>query len=132
MNEQFCNYEISKKLKELGFEDECLGFYSKHNQFHLISYGIVSYNNTHDSICIHPLYKLDCAAPLWQQVIDWLREKHDIDVEIHSKFGQGNGWWSNLCYNSTRTETLNVGMFDNYCKAREQAILKALEIIKSV
>jgi hypothetical protein len=82
MNGQFCSYEISKRLKELRFKDECLGFYSKHDQFHLISYGRVSYNNTHDSICIHPLYKLDCSAPLWQQVIDWLREEHRFHIQI--------------------------------------------------
>lgn len=29
MKEQFCTYEISLKLKELGFVEECLAYYSK-------------------------------------------------------------------------------------------------------
>ena len=28
MKEQFCNYEISLKLKELGFDEECFGYYT--------------------------------------------------------------------------------------------------------
>jgi len=27
-------------------------------------------------------YNLGILAPLWQQVIDWLREKHNIDVWV--------------------------------------------------
>ena len=52
-NRQFCTFEICKKLVELGFNEICL--------------------NRSDS-------DPDVLAILWQQAIDWIREKYDIHI----------------------------------------------------
>ena len=118
MEKQFVTYEIALVMKELGFDEECFGYYRNDNKFFYFG---------EDS----RVQKDSILSPIWQQCIDFFREKQEIDIEIHSKFGQGCGWWANLCYNPTRTEVLNVGMFNDYYKAREQAILKCIELCKN-
>lgn len=81
MKNQFVSYEIAKALKELGFNEECLGYYyfSVPMELYVAStYKIVSPIN------------LDIIwAPLWQQAILWLNkvgsEKH-INIYISSDF----------------------------------------------
>lgn len=127
IKEQFVTYEIAVTLKKLGFDEPCLGYFNADEEFiyginlRMIKYAH-RYNKEDDSV----------LAPLWQQCIDWFREKYDIDIEIHSKFGHGTGWWANLCYNPTRTEVLNIAIFDNYYEARERAILECIELLKKV
>ena len=107
-------------MKELGFNEPCIATFDEDEDFDL-----QNFEQNYDTFPSHII-----AVPLWQQCVDWFREKHDIDIEIHSKFGHGTGWWANLCYNPTRTEVLNIAIFDNYYEAREQAILECIELLK--
>lgn len=79
MNKEFVPYEIALKLKELGFNDECFGFYSSDGIFHI--------NGT--IFC--PPYS--CDAPLFQQAFQWFREKHNLSAEIQTPDMGGKGMW---------------------------------------
>lgn len=138
MEKQFVTYEIASKLKELGFDEKCLadyfvfgdgiavdGYYGK-TEPELFIDDIHSVEDREEELGMFAYHLL--SVPLWQQVVDWLRENHDIDIEIHASFGSGGRWWANLCYNPTRSEVLNIARFENYYEAREQAILKAIEL----
>lgn len=134
MKEQFVTYEIALKLKELGFDEECFGYYSEQ----------------HDKTKFLCLYQeedyfdeIRLEAPLWQQVIDWLREKHDIVIEIaRQKYFDtyANSYaYEVVCkvYKNKELEgsvvirdNKNNHIFYSYEEAREQAILKAIELIK--
>ena len=63
MKEQFVTYEIALKLKELGFDEDCLGYYTITNKGLLYPYNMHEY-----------IYRKDflCTAPLWQQVWSFL------------------------------------------------------------
>lgn len=80
MKHLFIPYEIALKLKELGFNEECFGFYNNHppKNHHprgLVIEGHQDHNEeTEDDDLI-------CSAPLYQQVVDWLRDKHGIEVQ---------------------------------------------------
>ena len=130
MEKQFVTYEIALKLKELGFEEKCFGLYcgnillvacqaNKHNQF----------------------YEQICLAPIWQQVIDWFREKHKYNISIH--VDEDNSTPSNIkywyCIDSffevPNNKIVREGIeekdnFNSYEEAREQAVLKTIELIK--
>ena len=81
-------------------------------------------------------------APLWQQVIDWFREKYNTNIEINrfpniSKWGFVVTDMTIIPKQQTRRENINMSLkvadarrFDKYYEAREQAILKAIESIK--
>ena len=119
MKEQFVTYEITLKLKELGFNEECLAAFSDdeyHDLLHLCE------NHTEGNFTIESSrYRI--KAPLWQQVIDWFREKYNIHISLlpHNDVEFG----IRIRYNKS---TLIHGGYKTYEEAREQAILKAIEI----
>jgi hypothetical protein len=68
---------------------------------------------------------MGAAAPLWQQVIDWLREEHGLVVYIkplHEIYPEKKF----LGYTTSFTEN---DCFEFFFVAREKAVLKALESI---
>jgi len=139
MESQFATYEIALKLKELGFDEPCLAIFegkdiSQSHWDHSISQARIS-----------RIYGTKAAkailAPLWQQCIDWFREKHHyhidvtfrevkgkkveginsvyFDIEIYHLFG-GDAW---------KTYSFNQ-ISDDFYYTREQAILRAIELIE--
>lgn len=130
MEKEFVTYEIALKLKELGFDKECLMWYCHEN------------NLTYD--LIFKQYKEEdyfCNAPLWQQAIDWLMRVHNMDIEItryryYDTFI--NSWTYNVfvkVFNESELDktyfvrnTLNNTIFTSYEEAREEGIIKAIEI----
>ena len=136
MNEQFCNYEISKKLKDLGFNEKCLAvFYQeKFMNGHIEPYvwnliNSIKTNSDCNSIDI-------VTAPLWQQVIDWLREKYDLHIDngwcISDPFGNSQYGYGISVYNKIKDEFIVRDFNLDYYKAREISILKAIDTIKQV
>ena len=67
MEKQFINYDLALKLKELGFDEECFGYY---NNNHLGVYQNEDYYLSSDS---PPDNRIE--APLWQQAFDFLLNK---------------------------------------------------------
>ena len=125
MKEQFVTYEIALKLKELDFDEECFSAYTESGN--LMDIGDYSNDDKIGELDGHSYY-IFCLAPLYQQVIDWFREKHKINIiimpcvipsnEIKYYIFKGKLKWNwNELYNSDK-------------EAREQAILKAIELIK--
>lgn len=69
----FLPYDISLKLKELGFNEKCLATIDQTEYLHIkgtksLPRGSMVYDT------------IDC--PLYQQVFDWFREKHNICASI--------------------------------------------------
>jgi len=134
MEKQFVTYEIALALKELGFDEECLAYYAKPTTKEDIElfftsgvYGWVKQNNT-------ILQK--CTTPLWQQAIDWFREKYKLHINI---LGDGfNGEFKGYYYSITEEgwinwyESIDSGKwYDDYKECQKQAILKAIELCKN-
>ena len=69
---QFCSYEIALKLKELGFDEKCFGYYgNKYGEVELFSEFVLD----HSKNIFYTQSRTETSAPLWQQVIDWLFSK---------------------------------------------------------
>ena len=121
MKEQFVTYEIALKLKELGFDSSCFSAYTENGK--LMDIGDYSNDDKVGELDGHSYY-ISCLSPLWQQVIDWFREKHKIrvcnlvNIYIEATF---------IIYHSTDVEVIDG---NDFYKTREQAILKAIELCK--
>lgn len=117
--EQFATYEIALAIKELGFDEECLGYYRNDSKSLFIG---------EDS----RVQKDSIQAPLLQQCIDWFREKHDIHIYIEPGFdnlGKPEIYqWEMKIRNRV---FIKDGDFKSYEEAREQAILKAVKYLKT-
>jgi hypothetical protein len=129
MQEQFVPYEIALKLKQKGFDEPCFATYNheqklnglplydmENNPTNALEYTWIN-SKVHDSIC---------CAPLWQQVIDWLREKHSIDILIDPA-GIAN-MYSVFVKNWIYENEKDRAMF-TYPEARQAAIEYALTLI---
>lgn len=127
MKDQFVTYEIALALKELGFDEECLGYYYNGNYFLGTNKSFTNSEIELENITKTPAI----TAPLWQQVIDWFREKYNIQIEI---LWQGD--MDSFCYKLGKFEYGSHSFseknwkFTEYNECREQAILKAIELCK--
>ncbi len=143
MIKQFVSYEIARQLKEKGFNEDCLGFWESFDE---------SWNNYSSWANIDIMDELDnerlvitlnelrgyynniTKAPLYQQVIDWFREKHFIDICMNLNLSHE---YSAHIYN--RFHSINQGKDDisnyivphgkDYYKVLIKAIEEALKLI---
>lgn len=157
MNKEFCTYDISLKLKELGFVNPCLAKYYEESTKQILcpnnqNYKKIGYFKT----CSNYDYKEEnkVAAPLWQEVINWLEIEHDIIFGFLPSIGAEYSHWGQECSEvhtyingnlrySPKNRTFHVSFwvkgeysgtsygYGSYYKVREYAILKALDIVET-
>ena len=72
MNENFLNYKQSLAVKELGFDEPCLGYWNIDPYLPKPTFNMV--RPFDHEWCVH--------APLKQQIFRWFREKHNIHYPI--------------------------------------------------
>ena len=134
MKEQFVTYEIALKLKELGFDEECLAYFNNDKYRDLIC---TCENGMDGDFTVHH-YSGDVNAPLWQQVIDWFDNKNiiiGIDINPGTLFYRVH-LYKRYYHNPGRLVIRKYflsGEFNNFIskeEARKQAILKAIELCK--
>ena len=75
LQKQFVPYDLAMRLKVLGFNEKCFSAYrNTDGEKSLIGLDVWENGAAYDN------HEGFCAAPLWQQAIDWLAEKHEIDI----------------------------------------------------
>ncbi len=125
MKHLFLNAELSKLAREKGFKEECLGWYYS-------NYGAANYKEKDlvlryiEGKCYTQDHPSNIPAPLYQQIVDWMREEHKLIIHI-LPFGEGLcGWYvqkTNWMYEFPMDERrLSTG----YYKALEEAVKQAL------
>ena len=123
MEKQFVTYKIAKALKELGFDEECLGwFWGKNRELAL---GHIKITN---------LLGTAILAPLWQQCTDWLRNTHKLEIKVSNYYNEH--FWveiEELSHPRTisRSELLITDCFKSHNEALETGIIKALDICQT-
>lgn len=76
IQDEFIPYSEALSLKELGFDEPCLGNYKKTGSLHVLHYGTCG-STKNDNFNI--------LAPLYQQAFRWFREKYGIDSSINKQ-----------------------------------------------
>ena len=71
ITEQFVPYKQAEQLKELGFDEDCLGYYEDSK----LQISQVEYIELDDNFYV--------LAPLYQQTFDWFREKYKLMIAIN-------------------------------------------------
>ena len=80
MNEDFVPFELAVKLEEKGFNEPCYGYYHRDG-------GDDSFELCGDRDFQNSKNQYRVAAPTIPQVLKWLREEKNIDIEIHADVG---------------------------------------------
>ena len=113
MEKEFVSYEIALELKQLGFDEPCIGkFY--YNQLEIG--GIWTNNDFKEDPDIF------ISAPLHQQVFRWFREKYGVYARP-DKFDVDKWWveWGDW----------NSSIYGTYEEAEHEWLLKMIEIAKN-
>ena len=120
MEKEFVPYEIALELKELGFDEECFGYYSFSEKITLKS----CFNRTPII-----LSGKKCSIPLYSQVFRWFREKHNLESHVKKDWIDGilQGYESIIeCLDGY----IDVGTFKTYEEAELECLKKLIEIVK--
>jgi hypothetical protein len=90
MNKEFITYEQALALKELGFDEPCIGWYNPQVNYN-IGIGLYKYKEvTTDRYWAFHLtgeWENFKPAPLYQQAFRWFREKHGLFGIVDKKDG---------------------------------------------
>lgn len=120
---QFVDFEIAKMLKELAFDAECRDYYDENGELtkcvHYKDGLFISFKNSDE---------LYTTAPSWQDIEQWLWEKHEIVIRViydskifHSIVGRKN---------FSVIDTLGVD-FDSPITAKIEGIKSAIKHLHS-
>lgn len=119
MKELFLPYELAVIAKEKGFNEKCLAVIYADGQivqqlFEKLQLG------RNEEPCI--------AAPLYQQIVDWFREKHNIHFQITTDDGIEYGMCLNIIDNPEASGYWRY-FFKSYNEALKAAITEAFKLI---
>ncbi len=137
MKNTFLPYQLTLLAREKGFDAIFLGYYD------INTTGLLKSRS--ESVCLianqEMMPKGSTPAPIYQDVIDWLREKHNIHIEI-STSGDDEQYpkWTYWLVNTKKSNRIELAMkelsdikileYDTYYQALENAIEEALKLIK--
>jgi len=120
MEKEFLPYELAVKLKELGFDEPCFGWYAKRDSVRIANGVFVGNHGSYS-------YELGCYAPIWQQAFDWFRDKHSL---VHSVNPLTLDSW---CYSFEDKYNHKIHNLENnfktYEEARQACLEKLIELI---
>jgi len=127
MQKEFIPYEQALVLKELGFDEPCLGYYKKESHTKVDLYLTEPHSEHYNSANVP--FTL-CSAPLYQQAFRWFREKHGLACWISPspQIGETIKW----CYDTTDFKKISFTppIFDTYEDAQLACFKKLIEIVK--
>ena len=136
MEKEFVPYELSLKLKELGFDSPCFGYYESQDKNLVINYSNIPLTEEQEKR--KGLYLIDnrnsvlpqwaVCAPTFSQAFEWFREKYNLHISIcHSVNGKFDCWTNdgNLLENGKYCD------FNTYEEAELECLKKLIEIVEN-
>jgi hypothetical protein len=130
MNKEFIPYEQALELKELGFDEPCLGYYEPSKEFNYLNWETFK---DFPYLAKNSEWQDLCGAPLYQQAFRWFREKNKLHVVVDINIS--DEWcFSIFNLNSKRNAEVEVLKKDEYYNTYEEAEIaclnKLIEIVK--
>jgi hypothetical protein len=135
MNKEFIPYEQALELKQLGFDEECFGFFNIKGKF-IKDFGITK--DIMDNLGLQHLELVEniCVSPTYQQAFRWFREKYNlrsfVDTRVYD-VDSPNQWIYDFQIkmgNGVDTQPFYSGDFDTYEEAELACLIKLIEIVK--
>ena len=142
MKKQFVTYEIALKLEELGFDEDCIltlsyldGCHYKTNVEYEPSMWLINDKQIECNVTKEQLRNdfkdtslIELSFPLWQQAIDFLREKYLLHIEIQSPDYPNDVNFSWSIHKMHLFGSWRDGHSSDYYIARKEAVLNAIEL----
>ena len=132
MNKEFTPYSPSLDLKELGFNEPCLGWY-RQNEVTIVGIGWVSeieLQTNFDENGEDNLHSDQCTAPTYRQAFAFLRKLNKLTIRIEDEVDKEYSWsyWiSGVRYINHPYQPY----FNTYEEAEIACLIKYIEIVKN-
>jgi hypothetical protein len=130
MKNEFVIYEQALALKELGFDEPCLAFYSPKEELHPVFQEPSKGPYFNNGSFIETL-----RAPLYQQAFRWFREKYglytDIFVDDDKTFGFMITYFIGKDYFDERVDRPIQRNYSTYEEVEQVCLDKLIEICKN-
>ena len=129
MKHLFLSHQLSISAKENGFNESCICYYER-QRLNEIGNDILSgvgMLNSDEKLIKNP-YKDFCTAPLYSQIKDWFRDKHNIHIEIYCN-ASGWGYILTKLNGTTIKEIEDDIFFEDYYKALNKGIEESFKLI---
>lgn len=136
MEKEFMSYELSLKLKDLGFKEKCDATWRQDTEHEWydprkgeeITLGSNKiFLRTYLYLGKDDSYEL-CRAPLWQQAFNWFRINHNLSGEIYYFRKQWHIDIEDMEKDHNIFSTPNNQGYLTYEEAREKTIEKLIQI----
>ena len=118
MSKEFIPYEQALELKELGFNELCLFYYTDNESLRIY----------HQS----EIYDDLVGAPLYQQAFRWFRETHKWNHSVSTKRFPSVDYGYILGAMEGESAVWNINKFSTYEEAELACLKKLIEIVKTV
>jgi hypothetical protein len=117
MEKEFIPYEQALALKELGFDEPCLGYFDPLYK-QLVVWEKESTNSSSNWV----------SAPLYQQAFRWFREKFEAYYTIEGSKKYGFAFF--IYYENDDKDELKSKEYSTYKEAELECLKKLIEIVK--
>jgi hypothetical protein len=127
MEKEFVPYEQALALKELGFDEKCIGIYYNNGKNFIIS----ETSMTNSELDSYKSLDSETSTPLYQQAFRWFREKYNLDKVIYPTLGSEGNYYINIFknYNSDNSLYWNCS-YETLEEAELECLKKLIEIVK--
>ena len=129
IQEAYCSYEVSKLLREKGFNEPCRSYFIDKVDYVDFSYSVEELTDLNMDVW-------ETLRPTHQMALAWLREIKNIVIvpEIHTTIDPKDYYWGACIYYLDKPWDLveyvsepSEGKYDGYNKVIERAIKYSLE-----
>lgn len=122
IQKQFVSHEIAVRLKTLGFNEPCLGWFPNSNTKKV--------EFTPNVLWVHSEGGSNIPAPIFEQVINWLDEKHKIRISLGTAKTSGKYRFDIIQFTEDKWQgDYNLTSFYDSRERNIKAIETALQLI---
>jgi len=127
LKDLFVPYEIAVILKELGFKNQCFGWYNNVPPEAVI----VIFNPENTSMDYNSNLNSNCHAPIYQQALDFLRTNHKIEIVVLESY-ETPGKFESTIYTTFVEDEVEFGSDNHtdYYSCLNEAIMEACTMIQ--
>lgn len=126
MKHLFIPYELAVIAKEKGFNEPCLTFYCNGKLYEEEDTFEEWFACTNEDTFGE---SKNCTAPLYQQIVDWFRENHNIYLHIADV--EQNQWMYYIkSLDKSRNMIYSMNNYKTYYESLNKAIKEAFNLLK--
>jgi hypothetical protein len=130
MENIFIPYKQASELKELGFDEPCIAYYTKTTE-RLSRVGSSKYSVDFETVNLKDIYHDYSLAPTFSQVFKWFRDNY----KLHAEPVWDNDYYTYWFFSITKIgdvefETIDLERFKTYEEAELACVDKLIELIK--